>query len=139
MSPGGGLSPRELIVSGQDLPELFQNAALGLASLFVDPVTVSTGGLRDRLRAEGPALEPLLARWLDQVLVQIRANQMIPASIRILRFVEAPPCSIEAEIDGELLDPGRHGVLTDIRRIALRAPKIAREGPRWRAQVLFDA
>jgi SHS2 domain-containing protein len=134
--PAGGPSARALAAAGRDLPELFQNAALALAGMMVDPETVSPGGLRDRLRAEAPDAETLLVRWLEKVLIQVNANRMIPAAVRVLRFQETPSFLVEGELDGELLDPGRHGFLGDVGSV--RGARIVQDGDGWRADVTLD-
>ncbi len=124
-----------LIARGADLPELFANAALGLTSLVVEPATVHPGGLRDRVRAEAPDRDALLVNWLNEVLFLFSVQKEVFCRFHIRSFSDT---AIEAEAEGELLDPGRHGLLREVKAATFHGLRIARTPQGWEARVVFD-
>jgi SHS2 domain-containing protein len=125
-----------LRASGRDLPDLFANAALGLMAAVVDPATVRPGGIRDRIRAEGPDRETLLVNWLNQVLFLFSVQRMVFCRFQVRSFSDT---AIEAEGEGELLDPLRHGVLREVKAVTLHDLGVERapDGT-WRAKAILD-
>jgi SHS2 domain-containing protein len=131
--PGAGT----VSVSGVTGEELFRNAALALAGALTDPDSVVPGGLRDRLRVEAPDADALLLRWLEALLFQLRVNRLVPADVRILRLREGAPWVLEAEVDGELLDPGRHVLRRPLENARVSGARAARTAGGWAATFLF--
>jgi SHS2 domain-containing protein len=130
-----------LIARGATLPELFQNAALGLSSLLVDPVSAHPCGIRDRVRAEASDLESLLVNWLNEILFLFTVQQMIFVRFDLKSLIEPSSDrkgSVEAEGEGELFDPGRHAVLREIKAATFHGLKIARTPAGWEARVVLD-
>ncbi len=124
-----------LTVRGGSLPELFQNAALGLMAVAVDPETAQAGGIRERIRAEGPDREALLVNWLNQILFLFNVQQMVFCRFEIRAISET---AIEAEGEGELFDPGRHAIQRAVKSASFRGLKIERTGEHWTARVILD-
>lgn len=119
------------------LEGLFHAAALRASARLVDPSTVHPGGLRDRLEVEAPSLEELMGLWLNAVLRQYWVNGTVLAGVEKLRLERAPEkCRLSAEIAGELLDPGRHGVLPGAK--AARASSLQESDGGWQVDVSFD-
>jgi SHS2 domain-containing protein len=128
----------DVIVKGDTPQALFQNAALALSAFLVDPGSVSPGGLRDRWRATGVDAKDLMTRWGEEVFFQIAKNRVIPAQVSVFR-VDMPavgPCVVEAEVDGELLDPGRHEVLRS--DASLRAVLMNKTGAGWETRLSME-
>lgn len=73
---------------GASLPELFQNAGLGLMSILVDQETARPGGIRERIRAEGPDRETLLVDSLNQILFLFNVQQMVLCRFEIQSISE---------------------------------------------------
>jgi SHS2 domain-containing protein len=126
----------DLTVHGGSLPELFENAGHGLMALVVDPETVSAGGFRERIRAEGADREALLVNWLNQILFLFNVQQIVFCKFHIRMFSET---AIEAEGEGELFDPGRHGLQRAVKAASYRGLKIEQTGGHWTAQVTLEA
>ncbi len=124
-----------LMARGATLPELFTNAALGLMSLLVEPSTVQPGGLRDRVRAEAPDRDALLVNWLNEILFLFSVQKEVFCRFQIRSFSDT---AIEAEAEGELFDPGRHGLLREIKAATFHGLKISRTTEGWEARVVFD-
>jgi SHS2 domain-containing protein len=124
-----------LVARGRDLPELFQNAALGLMGLLADPATVQAGGIRERIEASCPDRDALLVAWLNQVLFLFSVQKMAFARFRVRSLTDT---SVVAEGEGELLDPGRHSVLREVKSATFHGLKIAPVPGGFEARVVFD-
>jgi SHS2 domain-containing protein len=129
-----------LLARGAALPDLFQNAALGLMSWLVDLSTVRPGGIRDRVRAQAPEAETLLSLWLNEILFLYKVQQMVFCRFPIRRFGGAGQgvWFIEAEGEGELLDPGRHSVMRRAEAAAFHGLTLQKTEAGWQARLLFD-
>lgn len=123
---------------GGTLEELFCRAALAASALMVDPSTVRGGGMRDRLRAEGADRASLLAAWIEAVARAFSDNHIIVAGVPSL-IVRNPDSRgrwlLEAVVDGELLDPGRHRVLRSSMTCAPEGFLVEPAGAGWRAEM----
>jgi SHS2 domain-containing protein len=132
-----GLSAR-----GGSLPELFQNAALGVTAAMIDTSTVQPGGIRERVAARAPDRGTLLVQWLNEVIFLFTVQRMVFCRFQVKAFSEGSPdgkgCSIEAEAEGELLDPGRHDLLREVKAATFHDLKIEESGGLWRASVILD-
>lgn len=124
-----------LTVRGASLTELFQNAGVGLMSVLVDTETAQAGGIRERIRAEGPDREALLVNWLNQILFLFNVQKMVFSRFEIRSISET---SIEAEGEGELFDPGRHALQRGVKAASFRGLKIQQTGEHLTAQVVLD-
>ncbi len=124
-----------LTAYGETLQRLFENAALGLTSLLVDASTVHPGGIRDRVRAKALDKETLLVNWLNEILFLFTVQQEAFARFHIRSFSET---AIEAEGEGELLDPGRHGLLREVKAATFHDLRIERTPEGWRARIVLD-
>ncbi|MBI4396088.1 MAG: archease [Elusimicrobia bacterium] len=124
-----------LIARGADLPSLFRHAAQGLTSLLVDPATVLPGGIRERVRVQAPDKEGLLVNWLNEVLFLFNVQQMVFSRFDVRSFSET---GLEAEGEGELLDPGRHSVLREVKAATFHDLQIRRTEQGWEAKIVLD-
>ena len=124
-----------LTAYGASLPELFQNAALGLTALLVDPATVHPGGIRERIRAQAPDKETLLVNWLNEILFLYSVQLMVFCRFRVRKFSAT---EIVAEGEGELLDPVRHSVLREVKAATFHGLKIKATAEGAEASVVFD-
>jgi SHS2 domain-containing protein len=124
-----------LAAYGDTLPELFQNAGLGLMALLVDPETVQSGGVRDRIEVQATDRETLLVHWLNEVLFLYQVQQMVFSRLHITSYSDT---SIQAQGEGELLDPGRHRVLREIKAVTFHDVRVEPRGRGWAARVVLD-
>jgi len=59
------VTTRDVVVRGGSLEQAFREAALAVFALAVDVAGVGQADVRE-VRAHGPTLEALLARWIDE-------------------------------------------------------------------------
>lgn len=121
-------------VEADTLAGLFAEAALGMLSLIVDPTTVSRVEQRSISLAAGDIGE-LMFRWLNELLYLVYAEELVFAAVRVGRV---GPDALEAEVEGERLDPARHQVGEEIKAATYHQLTVERRGEGWFARVIFD-
>lgn len=123
-----------LEVWGPDLVEVFRQAAQGLISIIIDPVSV---GNRDRrtLTIEGSDSENLLVRWLSEILYIYDGEGFLVSDVEITRMHE---CSLEATLKGERVDARGRQFRTDVKAVTYHQLKIELANNVWTARVFLD-
>ncbi len=119
---------------GQDLPEVFTNAARGLWSLMVEPGTVRPRQAYP-VRAEGSDRETLLVAWLNELLYLHEAQGIALAEFTITRLEDE---SIEATVAGERMDPERHPPVGHVKAVTYHMLSLRPTAAGWEAQVVVD-
>jgi SHS2 domain-containing protein len=123
-----------LISRGTTMEDVFINAALALGSCVMNPATVSRGGFRDRIQAGAHNQEALLAAWLDQLFFLFSVQQEALCFFEIQSLTET---AIEAEGEGELLDPGRHELRQTLAGVGSKKVEIRKTAEGFEAEVIF--
>jgi SHS2 domain-containing protein len=114
--------------------ELFENAALGLARLLVDPRGVRP--LRERtVRAAGADAAGLLAAWLDELVYLFDAEGFVPCSVRILALGAG---RLAARVRGERFDPGRHTLKAAVKAVTRHRLALQGRAGSWHGRVVLD-
>jgi SHS2 domain-containing protein len=119
---------------GPTLEALFENAALALASLMVDPETVVERDSR-ALTATGTDLESLLYDWLSVILAIADAERWV---FRRFRVEHLEPGRVTGIGYGEPLDKTRHHLGTYIKAVTLHQFRVEQTPTGWSAQVYLD-
>ena len=123
-----------LEVHGNDLAELFANAARGMFQIIVSPKNVNpTHELPVNVTAEN--LENLLVNWLSELLYLFSAKAMLVARCEI---AEIDRHHISAKCFGEPIDPSRHELCAEIKAVTYHELKVEKLADGFRARVLFD-
>lgn len=119
---------------GANVAEVFENCALGMMSLILDPDSVRPTG-RVELMAEGRDRESLLVSWLAEILFRVETGEW---AFREFEVVELTGLRVRGWGLGEPLDFSRHAVKTEIKAPTYHMLEIKEEPGRWTAQVIFD-
>lgn len=133
-----------LRVFGDNLCELFVNAAVGMSSLIAD-----LSGIKKRktvsVNLESQSLESLFVSWLNEFVFHFDTYGFIGQEIRVVASnvdsVHAEGTEkyrISATASGEDFDPERHEAKLLIKAATYHKLKIERAGNRWTAEVIFD-
>lgn len=151
------------VARGRSLPELFENAALGMVEFLYD---------RERVRDEtgqqfelaAPDLEELLVAWLQEILYRWQMQQAayrdfhvdcveaaaaaetssLPGDVANELAPPLPRASIRARARGEAWDPARHEAFTEIKAVTYHGLEIVRETSEdghediFRVQIVLD-
>lgn len=118
---------------GATLDEAFEEAALALFELMVEPATVSERETH-RVTISGTDDGDLLVRWLNELLYLVDARGMV-----FRRFVveRRGPRALVATAYGEPLDPERHQTRTAVKAATYHQLAVV-AGPPARVRVIVD-
>lgn len=128
---------------GEDLSELFVNAAKGMYSLMADTSTVrETKAIKISL--ESGSLEGLLVSWLNELIFQFDAYGFIGKTISVIDFTAREGSEaeggfrIKASVSGEEFDSGRHKGKLLLKAATYHRLNIRKSDGQWRTEVVFD-
>ena len=119
---------------GRTPAELFENCALALVSIAIDPVTVEPREER-ALEAEGGDYESLLVNWLSEVLWWFDGKRIAFHSFSVTHI---EPAGLRAIARGEPRDPERHRSRLGVKAVTYHQLRVAEENGRWVAEVYLD-
>jgi len=123
-----------LAARGRTLEELFENAAMGLVDLMVDPA-----GLREETRLEvsvsAQDRDALLVAWLNELLYVLDARGFLPRRCRVTRISDT---DLTAELWGERVDRERHTLRRLVKAATYHGLRVANTNGRWEARVILD-
>ena len=140
---GPGRLPRwELFEHGADvgvrgvarsLGEAFAQAGIALTAVITDPGSVAA---RDRvtLRCEAPDAGLLLVDWLNGLVYEMAARDMLFAEFE----VDTDGRTLTARCRGETLDRDRHMPAVEIKGATQTALRVAESDGVWVAQCVVD-
>jgi SHS2 domain-containing protein len=116
------------------MAEAFENCALGMMSLMLEPDKVRPRQ-RIRLSAQGRDGGSLLVSWLSEILFRVEAEGWAFASFEVGECREVAVAGWGA---GEPLDVARHGLKLEIKAPTYHMLVLDETDGRWTAQVIFD-
>jgi SHS2 domain-containing protein len=123
-----------ILAYGEDIRAVFENAALGMFSLIVDPETIKVKETVNVI-VESTNLEDLLVAWLNELLFIFETKEFIIKECRILEMDEK---HLIAEIRGEHYNPAIHPRNVHIKAATYHNLEIKRYNSNWSARVIFD-
>jgi SHS2 domain-containing protein len=121
---------------GDDLPQMFQNAAKALVGIIFELGEASEEKvLKVELSNQEEGYEQLLIDWLNEVLYLIETENIVP-----LRFdvKELDGKRLLAEVAGGRNDPGIHRYKTEVKSATYHMLEIGREKDKYFGMILFD-
>jgi SHS2 domain-containing protein len=119
---------------GNDLPELFANAGIGMYSLITELDSV-TEAKRIEVTTHSDTLEGLFIAWLNELVFQFDTYGFVGKSISITALSGT---SVAASISGEEFDPARHEQRLLIKAATYHRLEVEKRGDHWEAEVIFD-
>ena len=122
-----------IVAHGATLPELFANAAAGLATIVTDRDRVEERASR-RLRVEAEDRAGLLAALLSELLFLLEVERFVTRRIEVesVSDIEA----VATAFGEPICD--RHEFLAEVKAVTHHDLSVERDGDAWRATVLFD-
>ncbi len=123
-----------LQVWGRTLPELYANAAEGMASLYYNPDAVRPLEKR-AVAVEGYDCEEVLVHWLSELLYLVEVHSFLPSRFEI---AELDDTHLRAEVAGEPFDPQRHEWRTGIKAVTYHEIQVREEEGEWTVVIIFD-
>lgn len=116
------------------MAEAFENCALGMMSLMLDPARVEPRQFAS-LSARGLDGKALLVAWLSEILYKVEAEGWAFASFEVREIDEV---AVAGRGMGEPLDPARHAAALEIKAPTYHMLELGESGGVWTAQVIFD-
>ena len=123
-----------LRVRGDSLPQLFENAALGLFDTIVGLDHIAP---RDERAIEIDAcdLEELMVNWLSELLYRFEVDGQVFAEFSVQAL---SPERLEATVRGEPFDLDRYPVAADIKAVTYHQLKVEQRDGQWQVSIVFD-
>lgn len=119
---------------GSTKEEAFEEAAIGLTALLVDPITIRADQ-KIQFTCEAPDDELLFVEWLNAILREMAVRKMIFGEFH----VQIADGRLEAEIAGEPLDSHRHAPELEVKGATYTTLSVRREKDgTWVAQCVVD-
>ena len=120
--------------SGGTLAELFENAALALVSVVLEPESIAEVDVYP-IAAAGDDVESLLVNWLSEVLYYLDGDR-----VAIGRFQVDPvdPARVTGKGFGEPRDAARHRPKVIVKGVTYHQLKVVEEPAGWTAEVYLD-
>ena len=127
-----------LQAAGVTLQDLFEHLARELFKQLIDPVEVGAV-LREKVVVEGPNLQRLLQEWILSLLNLLRIQKMIFGQFQIIyiKTPDAGPCSLLAEVIGELVDPQRHDFKIPVESLLCQEVRLNKDDQGYHAEILL--
>lgn len=119
---------------GESLQEAFEEAAMGLMAIILDPATIRPQtALTVSITASDH--EQLLVRWLSEILY-LYDGRRFPCAVFSIH--ELGPTWLVATVRGEEFDPARHHTRLDVKAVTYHQLEIQESGGQARVRVFLD-
>jgi len=123
-----------LIVYGEDLRALFENAGEAFFHLITDLKRVRQKTER-RIEIRGESLERLMVGWLSELLYLHDIENLLFKRFKVDSVGEE---GLRAKVKGETFQEGVHVIKTEVKAVTYHQIQVRKENGRWRAQIIFD-
>ena len=123
-----------LIVYGEDLKTLFENAGEAFFHLITDLRKVRRRVER-RIEVRGEALERLMVDWLSELLYLHDVENLLFKGFKVESVGEE---GLKAIVKGEPFQEGLHVIKTEVKAVTYHRIEVRKENSKWKAQIIFD-
>jgi SHS2 domain-containing protein len=119
---------------GNDLPELFANAALAMLSIAGDP---EAAGPREEypIAVQSGDRESLMVDWLSEVLYWFDGKRIAFRDISVTALTDS---ALQAVARGEPRDPERHRARLIVKAVTWHQLRVEQRDGQWVAEVYLD-
>lgn len=119
---------------GNDLPELFANAAIGLYCLITDLKNIQEQKTLE-ISVDGSSLEGLLVAFLNELIFQFDTYGFLGKNITVTAL---DPEHVSANVSGEDFDPDHHQGKLLIKAATYHKLHIEIKNGQYQADIIFD-
>ena len=123
-----------LIVNGEDLKALFENAGEALFHLITDLRKVRRRTER-RIEIGGESLERLMVDWLTELLY---LHEVVNLLFKGFKVESVGEDGLRAEVRGESFREGVHVIKTEVKAVTYHQIDVRKENRHWKAQIILD-
>ena len=121
-------------VFGDDLKDLFQNAAMALMDQLVETEDLVARQER-HLKISGNDLPDLMVNWLSEILYQWAEAEILVQSVQIESITQN---NLSSHLWVDPFSPERHVLKSEIKAITYHQVRVFKTASRWEAEVIFD-
>src|SRR4030043_1900235 len=123
-----------IIVYGEDLNSLFQNAGEAFFHLITDLKKVRLRTER-KIEIGGESLERLMVDWLNELLYLHDVENLLFKRFNVESVGEE---GLKAKVKGEFFQEGVHVIKTGVKAVTYHQLEVRQEKEGWRARIIFD-
>ena len=123
-----------LIVYGEDLKSLFENAGKAFFHLITDLKKVRLR-TEKRIEIRKESLERLMVDWLTELLYLHEVENLLFKEFKVESVGEE---GLRARVRGEAFQEGVHVIKTGVKAVTYHQIEVRKEKEGWRAQIIFD-
>jgi SHS2 domain-containing protein len=123
-----------LLVYGEDLETLFENAGEGFFHLITDLRKVRRKVER-QVEIRQKDLERLMVDWLSELLYLHDVENLLFKGFKVESIGEG---QLKARVKGEPFQEGIHIIKTEVKAVTYHQIQVRKEDGGWRAQIIFD-
>jgi len=123
-----------IIVHGENLKALFENAGKGFFHLITDLRKVKRRVER-RVHLEGESLDRLMVDWLSELLYLHDVENLL---FKEFKVESVGGDGLKATVKGEPFQDGVHVIKTEVKAVTYHQIEVRQETGGWRAQVILD-
>ena len=125
---------------GDTLEELFSGAAEATMQVMVEDLTAVRPLETVDCSLVQDDVEMLLFDFLNELIFYKDARRLLllPAQIRIAELKDGAGYQLQASLQGEEIEVGRHQLNTDVKAVTMLRFSVARVAQGWRATVVLD-
>lgn len=122
------------VVYGEDLKDLFENAAVAFFTVITDLEKVKRM-IERKIEIGGGSLERLMVDWLNELLYLHEVENLLFSQFEVESVGEE---GLKAKVKGEPFEEGRHPIKTGVKAVTFHQIQVRQEESLWRAQVILD-
>ncbi len=123
-----------LIIYGEDLQALFENAGEAFFHLITDLKKVRRR-IERRIHIDGESLDRLMVDWLSELLYLHDVEHLLFKGFKIESVGEE---GLRAIVKGERFQEGVHVIKTEVKAVTYHRIEVRQKDGGWRAQIIFD-
>ena len=123
-----------IIVYGEDLKSLFQNAGEAFFHLITDLKKVRLRTER-KIEIGGESLERLMVDWLSELLYLHEVENLLFKRFNVESVGEE---GLRAKVKGEVFQQEVHVIKTGVKAVTYHQIEVRQEKEGWRARIIFD-
>jgi SHS2 domain-containing protein len=123
-----------LVVYGEDLKSLFENAGEAFFNLITDLKKVRLR-TEKRIEIRKESLERLMVDWLTELLYLHEVESLL---FKKFEVESVGGEGLRAKVKGEAFQEGVHLIKTGVKAVTYHQIEVRKEKKGWRAQIIFD-
>jgi SHS2 domain-containing protein len=125
---------------GKTLEELFQGAAAATMQVMVENLTAVRPLQKVDISLVQEDAEMLLFDFLNEIIFfkDARRLLLLPAQLLIVQQEDGAGYTLQATLQGEEIEVGRHRLATDVKAVTMLRFSVHRDADGWRATVVLD-